>query len=1044
MFAFEPAEQQSIKYGAWGNPLHGLYKFYYGDPRAKQIAIIPDDRSHVVTFVGTPPMQVLRSVDNWMNTPEARLVDTGAMFTRDSTLVDFDEARANEWRDKGIVNNGRWWTKNNPAFARWVYTAPDGSRWSITTDFNYFEPNRVLGVITAQLFGKFKFSNEFWGIDDEPDETFPTFTYEIDGSAGVVDKTGVAPTTYRMDISNDGTKALYALGRAPAPLYRNFNQSSFADANNFRKSGANVMDAVINHHEIWAIYLLELSGTPNNPDDPFVVDLSIYKDQETAVGTVENDQNDEVSFRVASAYYAVTTLDSVFTRPGGSFLSPGIGLTEASVGPILLHITQILPPLGMTPEELVTACGWTREGATSFGACVGGQVINHVDDDPFNPTATKWIKHTGDPDPSLGGTVTDWEASVEYVVPPTFPFNTAQYNGFKFEVTVAHQTNAVFQPGVGASWQQNWEVLFDDAAMDIGDIPDWDNEIDYVAFDAIIDSHSDYYISKGKHTSDVAGDDPINEPEHGSSWENFWDGPFLVAVEDFWVPDRLFFEGWIIRNEYTEPAFSGNPILDINAATFRCIRSHESSAVSEPGNGASWRLFWEKANVEPTGFEDQWMPPVEYEVADIVNNVSGDGKRYTAVLPHTATTANQPPNAFWVETPEQPFDCPDFDDEIGDTSYHLGNIDQVGFDRGTPGHKASNVDIDYHVKDIYAWAHFRDDNTIKEYTVDVRYEQTKRDLDIDLCWAAPGRVTFPTDQPTPMEPDNVAVYSGRLSRGPSTVDEKLTYRFKTDGIERHEITIIANATASGEDLWTENYSTYPLTWDPSSNRTLQVFLEGTQYVDINDNFSKFDFGNTDFPVGSFRKQDWGGDGRRNDFAGGITFEFISTPYLQPILDRFDIAFGPSKAFPGPTLISLLGSTVFLDPIDSDFDDQFSSRPQRTQRQKDVGDPVPTVAFVVYSEKLVGPMVLGRKTHNGAFSDGQYDSVLEPNDFPWQQFGLFAPDAELPGKVTLTQRSPTVGAVLWLQNANYGDDISCAYDPFTHTIERNNQYPVVYI
>lgn len=1029
MFAFAPIDQESVEYGAWGSPLHGLYEFYYGDPAAVALTSLTEDRSNVLTNVGTPGMRVPRDVTQWMSTAAARLVDTGATFTRNPQLVDYDEARANEWRSKAIVNDNRFWTRLNPAVAQWVYTDPNGIRWSVIPDFDFFKPNRVIGKVTVAPFGQFKYPKAFWNIDDEPDDDFPTYTYEIDGAAGIVDSVGVTTETYIMDINNTGTKCLVGLGRTGAQdLYPFFDQTNFENDRNFRKSGAEAMAGVLNHTEVWAIYLFTLSGTPNDADDPFIVDLSIYKDQETTVGTIENDQNDEVSFRVWSAYYQKAAIDGVFSRPFLVTVPPGTG--EVSIGATLPHIT-----IGPTTDDEFAFCGWTRED------CAGN---NHIVDDPFNPTATRWIRHTGDPDQTDDGDITEWEASVEYVVPPAFPNNSVQYNGFVFEVLIAHTSDSLTQPGVGASWQSDWEVQFAASAMVIGDIPLWAEEVTYSSFDAVHDGGANYYLAKGAHESDDASED-INEPGVGSAWENFWDGPFLVAVADFWVPDRVFYEGWIIKSGYTEPAFSGDATLDVNTATFLCIRSHESASDTQPGVGANWRVYWEKANDAPAG-QDEWVPPVEYIVGDRVDNVTGDDKRYTCIVNHTSVAGTQPPGAFWFEG-DQPTDCPALlADSIGSAAYHLGRGGTGALPnptRGQTGFKASNVDIDYHIKDIYAWVQFRDDDTIKEYTIDVRYEQTKRDQDIDFCWSAPGRQTTP-DQPLPMEPDDVVVYTGEMMRGPSTVDEQLTYKFRTDGTERHEITIIANAEASGEDIWTENYTTYPLTWNPASNRSLSVFLEGALYGSINDNFDENDFGNTDFPPGSFQKQDWGPNGANNDFCGGLTFQYIDTPYMQQYLNLFESAFGSGFAFPGPRLTSLFGGTVLLDAINPSFSAQFDSRPQRTVRQQDEGDPLPTIAFTIYSPKLVGPLVMGRKNHLGFGVDGQYRNILEPNDFPWQQFGLFGPDAESPSKVTLTTRSPTVGVVPWLLNGDYGDDISCAYDPFSHEIHRNSEYKVVYL
>lgn len=1038
MFPFVPIDQESVRYDAWGSPLHGLYEFFYGDPLADEFNFIPNDRSHVVTNVGAPPMQVLRSVEHWMSTPQARIVDTGSTFVRDPNLSDFDEAHANEWRDKAIVNGSRFYSRLNTGAAAWVYTDANGTRWAINAFFSFFKPNRIIGRVETTPFGQFKYPNAFWNIDDEPDDDFPAFAFEIDGAAGMVDSTGITTQPYLLDITNDGKKALIAVGRSHFPLYNFFVQGDFGNPNNFRKSAANIMEGAINPPELWAIYLFELSGIPNDPDDPFVVDFSVYKDQETATGTVENDLDQEVSFRVWSAYYS-TLGGGGFTRPFLTAVPPGSG--EADVGATLPHIGLS----SIDAKDILPFCGWTRED------CEGG---NHVQDDPFNPTATKWIKHTGNPDQGFS----IWEESQEYVLAPAFLNDALQYNGFFFTVAEAHTTDPLFQPGVGPSWQDKWDVQFDDPEMAIGDIPLWAEDTTYASFDAVHDGAANYYISKGAQISFDGGppggedEENFNEPGTGSASENFWDGPFSVLLTDFWVEDKVISNGWVIKNAYTEPAFSGEADLDVNTATFRCIRSHNSTPENEPGHGATWRIYWEKANDAPAAFHPEWVPPIEYEIGNQVDNtgVGGDDLRYIAVIAHVATASNRPPGVNWVEALSQPVFCPFLlPNSIGGVAYHLGRggsdaPSQPGQGRGLTGHKAADLDMDLHVKDIYVWAQFRDDDTIKEYTVDVQYEQTKRDLNIDFCWSAPGRTNPPAadpGQPLAMLSDDAAEYSGELRRGPSTVDEKLTYKFNVDGAERQEILITSAATASGEDIWTENFSTYPLTWEPSSNRSLIVFLEGVEYANINDNFSIADEND---PPGSFQKQDWGPNGFNQDFCAGVTFQYIDHPYMERFQDRFRNAFNSTfTAFPGPKLTTLFGGTVTLAPISPFTDDQFDFRPQRTQEQKDIGNPVPSIFTVAYSNKLIGPLVMGRKNHETGV-DAQYENALEPSDFPWQQFGLYAPEAEFTDKVTLTERSPTIGIVAWLKLADYGDDVSCAYDPFSKTIERNNQYKVVYL
>ena len=1018
---FIPVDQQTVDVDVWGSPLHGLYEFIYGDPVAAEVSVIPADRSGVITNVGAPPIRLSRFHTNWFSDANARTFDTGAEFVRETTLESYDEDLANEWRSTAILNGSKFYSRLNSANTQWVYVAPDKTIWNVGFTFTFFAPNRVHGVATIQRYGFFRFPHELYNITNLPTDEFPTMSYEIDVEGGITNAdhlpSNVVPQL--MDVNNVGSKALISLGSIDTNIYNLFNHVALGAAGNIRKSVANIND----NNRIYATYLLELSGTPMDDDDPFGIDLTVWRDQDEVAGNVVNDQDDVDGFRVWSAGYVTNGIgaSSTFSRPDVIFQPASTG--EPDVGLALVYTL-----LGSPPEADLLFCGYEALFCDGTSAIVRLQSRGMA-------TSQWWIA-TGAPDQDLSGQV-DWEASPEYAVD-----DQVQYNGFRFKALIEHVSDPVTQPGVGGAWQTDWKAEFKDPSVDIGDILIWAQGTSYSTFDAVFEGLADYYIAKGLHSSwdGTPEQENVNQPGVGSAWENFWDGPFSISLIDFWIDDKVFAEGWIIRHEYTEPAFSAQATLDVNTARFECIRNHNSSPDNEPGSGLNWRTYWIKA-VEPVFGSDLWEPPIIYTAGQIVK-VTGDLTRYSAIIEHTSIAATVPPSFVWTAVSDET-DCAfgGLVDSLNEVAYHVN-------------HFASDTDIDFQIDDILAWAHFRDDDTIKVYEVDVRYERTKRDKDISFCWSTSNPI-----QPVPpslltansLNPGDAEVFDGTLNRGQSTVDEKLTWQFKTDGSQRHEIQMTAAAKATGEDIWTENFSTYPLTWSPSSNRQLKVVVEGVTTVDLNENFNAGDVTPAD---ADFRgKSNWlqmtgvtvpPGRQLHNDFCSGKTFQWIDVPYFNIFLSRFRIAFNNREEHAGPDLVNLGGGAVPLEPISILTDQQFSFRPQRTAEQVELGNPVPSIAMVVYSSKLVGPLLYGKKVHTGLGDDQQYQNILEPNDFNWRQYGVFAPEAESAGLVTLTVRSPTIGIIPWLQAADYGDDVSCAYDPFSKAITRNSQYKVAYL
>lgn len=1012
MFPLVPIDSQTGDFDVFGNPLHGVYEFdYFASIGVRNSIPGVVERSKVVTNLEDNPTVLRDAETHWMNTSDARQFITGVGFTRDPALEDFDETNFNEWRDVAIINTrsaiGNIYSRQNFS-PGWLYLAPDGSIWGINVllgggSFNVFEPNNLVINAAVTRYGVIKFDNSFWNILDEPDEEFTTTIYRATGATGISDFDSVfGNTVFTLDIKDDGSEAMFALGRQNTDITPTFNFISIGDADNFRKSASLLTQ---DPPAINVIYKVALTGTPGVD---FAITPTVFKDQAACGGAVKTNKEDIDGITYFSGTYSVAcvtdTSKKLFQRPNLITLCipPAFSST-----PVVTNETAVI--LGSQPDTGNNAllCGINK--LDKFG----NTMVFDIFADNF-----LWWQITAPADQPLGD---DWEES------PFYPIGSQlQHNGFVFESTLAHDASELFQPGVSAAWQDRWDVRgWDAVAHAIGDIPRWTEATSYSTFDAVHDGAANYFIAKGRHVSFDSTADPAEEdfsqPGVGSSFENFWDGPFSVALNDFWFTDRLYNEDWVIANPYTETALADDNFLQ--DATWRCIRTHVSSPDREPGVGANWFNFWERTNQEASG-QNIWEPPVIYGFGD---RVLDDDVSYDAISNHVSTAATRPPSAQWIEFTGN-VDCTEF-------SPLLAGLGNQGYQINQ--HFAANEDIDYEIEDTIIWAHYRESGSVKLYQLDVQYTRTKRDTVFNFEWPDGG------ENGTMTHDDGVdtGVVAGLLERGRSSVIENLTWRFKVDGSEKHEITLGVTSEAKGLDEWTETFSNYPDTWLPFTTKTTEITWDGDLYGSIDETFNvdNTNFGGpaTKEPVLN-TKAAWS----QNDFVSGVGFAQIDNPIMEATKNKFRSRM--EEEFPGPGLIEFPGGNVLLGPISFPITPQFLTRPQRTQEQKDEGDPLPSITFVTYGQKLVGPVVFGGKQHDSLGGDFFYRNVLEPNDFPWRQYGVFAPDVEQAGIVNLTVRQPLNDVTSFLQNGVYGDDISCAHDPVTKAITRNSQFKVVYI
>jgi hypothetical protein len=1018
-----PLHGSQSQVGDWGFPFHGLFTLLHQDGHAQDQGVITQDRSTLTTHIIHEGGPVILGYPDWSgrgpgqepfqdppnfswrkfpNTAASRkIIVPGHIYTRDEALENFDKANGIDYQPFAIANNhfiGGF--SNIVAFGSrgWIYTDLTGGRWKIIPNVQTFAPDWIIWEFTAVPYGAMVSPNSFYGIRNVPDppvELEGSWTFRTEGPSGLPSPEGIVTGLglNLFDITNDGSKALYSIGGPPADrsLYENWNPNDLDSVSNQRKAVVKA-DAQRNSSGPRVVWEAQLSGTPGVDFDVTIVTA---RSQATCGGTVNTKKFDETLVKQywSGTYFVdCSTSGTPFSRPGlvSGCVLPQFAVQDAAWG----HLSLLNPA---TTGPIAASCGWER-------------ILNDDTDvisSPTNefPDFKWWALENQD----LLETYPPWAASTEYTVG-----NRRERNGIIFTATVAHTSNDNKEPGVGNLWNLNWEIEYQDTNHDVQDVNVWAEATSYSPGDVVREGAADYWISTGSFTSFDSAADPAQEnfdqPNTGSNFAAFWDGPFNILLNPVWVVGKVVIPGWIIGSTYVEPAFPTDN--EIELAAWECIKSHVTADDNKPGIGDNWPQYWQKAPKFTTSF-GEWDPPVKYVIGDKVRAV-GQGKSETEIweaqISHDSSAATIPnAGSEWALAADP--NC--FRSEIGalepalnETSYHINNYRHL------------TDDIDMSVTGICAGVMYKDDNTVRVFEVDVSYTRT-RDTGVI---------------------DHVGGFSGSTTRVGGVCNEALTYKFRADGNVKHTITITADATATGSDDWTEDQDTYPITWNASGTRTLLVKMNGVELVNINETITQADTafgGATGDDILATDKGSWAS----NDFVNGRTWEFIDSPYLEVYKTRFQ---GEADLdFPMSGLISIPGGIVGLGAI-SAVDQYVNPHPTRTQEQIDRGKPLPSIITLWYSDKLIGPFVYGRKTNSGIALDSQYLNVLRPDDMPWEQYGIWGPEAALENKVTLTHGSPVNSIFNWLLDADYGDDIACAYDPITKTIHRNSQYRVVYV
>lgn len=1018
---FIPIEQQTVDIGAWGNPIHGLVEFFYMDPAGVEDDIIPEDRTNITLLKdGSVQPYIFR---DWMDTATANLLLTGAPeVLRTPGEEASDEARGFEWRNDAIINRTHIYTKDFSQFfqatgASWPYVDSNGKVWKVQLKDLYSSgPAQVYGPNTLEFYAEFEdvFAYEFGNeIYNEPFN--PNLPPEIILSdtvtlldAGISDidsfKSGQF-SLQMMDYSQDGGKALVFVGdRNWNPLYSVFNRNNVDLPSNFRKAMAGLNGPTA----IDVVYEVVITGVPGDTSgmNPLVITVLVFKDQETVYGNIVKNEYSTPNVKgLQSGTYTNALPDEPNTLP---FARPDLLVDLPSR---FANHTNINVTLGIS-EEIGERCQIAEldcEGQPNFGASLRNEPMQY-----FQALF-----------PFAGQAIRDWESSITYEVD-----DLVRYNGQAYICIDEHVTAEDFEPGQGVDWRDKWAINWRDPTDGSGaqTYVVWAEGTTYLlaptSIQSVVTTGLVTFTNVSVHVSTLE-----TQPGIGEFGDAFWvQGGAEIAPGSPWEAGKIFTQFSLCTSIFESP-LDGFPEL----GTFIClVPAIQSTELTKPFVGSQWRRYWQPQYDQQTSSAGDWEGPVTYETGDLVIQILPPGPQF----PLTPSVGNQPA-VFSATSNHESFD-PDTNPNTGGSPWEelwancrIGGLGVIWAQFAV---NLGDEIADFDVQDQFAWGHYREDGTVKEYEIDVTYTITKNNSEMSGCWEP---ITPDPDFPESfltMGQFNGAQLRGNYVRN-GDYEEEFTWSLKVDGSLRHTVTIASEGVGNGQDFWHEEYLDFPALdppWAPVGHNTLQVFINGVQVADVTNDYSST-------TEGVFK-----GEERDQDFLDGITWEFMDETYLEDFKDQMiaSLVFHNGDT-PGGGMLKFAGGLVRLDPVAVDPNEHFETRPLRSAEQIAEADPLPTIMLAIYSPQLVGGIMFAGKT-NGGIQDIFYQLVLEPSDFKWDQMGLYAPDAESNDRTSLATRQPLGTALEVIQAADYGDDISSCYDPRTKQIVRNSQKRVCFV
>ncbi len=1018
---FIPIEQQTVDIGAWGNPTHGLVEFFYMDPAGVEDGFLDEDRTNI-TLLKDGITEQPYSFRKFVNRATANLLLTGASeLLRSPAEEASDDARGFEWRNDIIFNGGSIYVRDlflisQTAGASWPYVDSNGKVWRIILrDLFTNAAAQVYGPNTLDAFArfddpfKFKFSNSLYNDPFTPDLPIEEFDHTFStADAGITDIESFKSSQFvlsLMDYNQDGGKALLYVGDQNfAPLYPGWSTGDVDNPINFKKA----VSELGGPRAIDVVYEMTITGVPGEAEgmNPLTIVVDVFKTQEECYGDIITN---EYSRPNTKGFQSATYTNAFATDPNTiPFTRPDLIVDLPSR---FANHTNIRLVFGIS-EEFKERCQIDEIDCAGVSLGTGGAA---------NYPSQYFVSNF----PFAGVSIREWEFTRSYAID-----DRVRWNGQGYICIDAHVTDDDFEPGRGVDWRDKWVINWRDPTEASGAQPYtvWADDTLYrlapLVSQNVLTTGVKTFTNVSVHTSS-----PETEPGVGEFGDIFWkEGGVEIAPGSPWEAGKIFTQNSMCTSIFVSP-LDGAPEL----GTFICkVPEVQSAELTQPFIGSQWRKFWEPQYDQIPQNVGDWEDPVFYDAGDLVVEDLPPSPQF----PLTPSLGNQPA-VFSATSTHQSFD-PSTNPNTAESPWEelWANCRIFGISQIWAHFAFGNGDeiADFVVENQFAWGHYKEDGTVKEYQVDVSYQLNKTDSDFSGCWqniATPveGDPEFP-DGPS-MNQGSGNEMQGDFIRN-ADYTESFSWKIRVEGSIRHEITIESTGVANGQDAWTEEYETLEKTWNPVGFNNRTVKINGVEVSDFTENFDENTPGVTK------------GEERDQDFVDGLTFEIMDSTYLDNFKDQMvNSLIGFNGTIPGGGMLRFDGGLVSLPAVGLNPNDHFSSRPLRTPEQVAKADPTPTIFFAIYSPQLVGGFMMARNQRPGP-EDIFYQRVLEPSDFQWDQLGMYAPDAESNARTSLGTRQPLGTGIEVITNANYGDDISSCYDPRTKQIVRNSQKRVCFV
>lgn len=260
-----------------------------------------------------------------------------------------------------------------------------------------------------------------------------------------------------------------------------------------------------------------------------------------------------------------------------------------------------------------------------------------------------------------GGGSLAWEG--EWVTSTAYSVGDIVQNGSpvsSYRALTNHTSGATTEPGVGASWATNWEIIAEaggqgpqgEAGLPGGSLDwkgDWVNATAYSLDDAVQDgTRKSSYRCKSAHTSSST-----NRPGLGASWATYW--TLIAQAGEAGAAGATGATGPAGANGINGVVWQGawdslttygeNDGVSHDGSSYVCTASNTNQ---EPPNGSYWDLLAAEGGIGPAGpagtgvdWKEEWSSGDGYVVNDALPHGS-PASSYRCIADHTAGTDNEP------------------------------------------------------------------------------------------------------------------------------------------------------------------------------------------------------------------------------------------------------------------------------------------------------------------------------------------------------------------------------------------------------------------